>query len=417
MLVGVRRTTSALLATAVAWAIAGAPATGAAAPARARPAAPARDRRRAEAEVRTLRERVAEASAEESALLDRLDQVQSRRRQLDARMAVLERHLVVVRAEAGDAESHLEQVHGELVRAQARLVAAGGDLAQARGELRHRAVAAYVGNPASATAEAMLRAGSLRRVAAAAGYLRSVLEAQTRVVDRYRARRGATAEARAALETVKDEALARRAVVVARRSALEAVRVEQDSTRREVLAEEDGQRRLVGEVRSRRAEFESRIAALRAESGSIGRLLRERQVGPRAGPGRPGLLASPLPGAQVTSGFGPRAHPVLGGVRVHDGIDYRAGAGTAIHAAAAGTVVHAGPRGGYGNATIVDHGGGLATVYAHQSAAYVAPGARVERGQVIGAVGSTGLSTGPHLHFEVRVAGEAVDPRGWLQPG
>jgi murein DD-endopeptidase MepM/ murein hydrolase activator NlpD len=109
----------------------------------------------------------------------------------------------------------------------------------------------------------------------------------------------------------------------------------------------------------------------------------------------------------VTSGFGWRWG------RMHEGIDIAAPSGTPIRAVAAGTVIYAGWMGGYGNIVIVDHGNGLATAYAHQSAIYIGGGG-VSQGTVIGAVGSTGNSTGPHLHFEVRVNGSPVDPMGYL---
>jgi murein DD-endopeptidase MepM/ murein hydrolase activator NlpD len=99
---------------------------------------------------------------------------------------------------------------------------------------------------------------------------------------------------------------------------------------------------------------------------------------------------------------------------MHNGIDFGASAGTPIRAAADGVVVSAGPLGGYGNATVIDHGNGLATMYAHQSQIIVSAGQHVSRGQVIGYVGSTGFSTGPHLHFEVRVQGTPVDPMQYL---
>ena len=112
----------------------------------------------------------------------------------------------------------------------------------------------------------------------------------------------------------------------------------------------------------------------------------------------------------VTSGFGSRTHPIYGGERLHAGIDFRAPTGTPIRAAADGVVVYAGWRGGYGNAVIIDHGGSLATLSGHLSGINVATGQAVATGQVIGAAGSTGGSTGPHLHFEVRVDGVPVDP-------
>jgi murein DD-endopeptidase MepM/ murein hydrolase activator NlpD len=117
-------------------------------------------------------------------------------------------------------------------------------------------------------------------------------------------------------------------------------------------------------------------------------------------------LIWPCPGP-ITSGYGMRWG------RLHAGIDIGAGYGTPIRAAAGGTVIFAGWMGGYGNFVIIDHGGGLATAYAHQSSIAVGGGA-VSQGQVIGYVGSTGHSTGPHLHFEVRVNGSAVDPLGYL---
>ncbi|MBA3717951.1 MAG: M23 family metallopeptidase [Actinobacteria bacterium] len=114
----------------------------------------------------------------------------------------------------------------------------------------------------------------------------------------------------------------------------------------------------------------------------------------------------------VTSSFGYRC--LEGLCRMHEGIDIGVGYGTPIHAAASGTVIYAGEDSGYGNLIVVDHGGGLATAYAHQSSFAVGSGAQVSQGQVIGYVGCTGRCFGPHLHFEVRVNGSAVDPLGYL---
>jgi len=111
-----------------------------------------------------------------------------------------------------------------------------------------------------------------------------------------------------------------------------------------------------------------------------------------------------------TSGFGMRLHPLLGYSRMHQGTDYGAVYGTPIHAATDGIVTYAGWHGGHGNMVKINHAGGLGTGYAHMSRMAVAPGARVSQGQVIGYVGSTGLSTGPHLHFEVYRNGVAVNP-------
>jgi murein DD-endopeptidase MepM/ murein hydrolase activator NlpD len=142
--------------------------------------------------------------------------------------------------------------------------------------------------------------------------------------------------------------------------------------------------------------------------------LRALQKGQGVAPSGHGVLAIPIPGAPVSSGFGPRIHPIFGDVRMHTGADFAASSGTPIHAAADGIVVSAGPFGGYGNATVIDHGHSLATLYGHQSVIVVSGGERVTRGQVIGFVGCTGNCTGPHLHFEVRVSGTPVDPLPYL---
>ncbi|MHC5850489.1 murein hydrolase activator EnvC family protein [Nostoc sp.] len=118
--------------------------------------------------------------------------------------------------------------------------------------------------------------------------------------------------------------------------------------------------------------------------------------------------------APTSSPFGWRMHPILGYRRFHAGLDFAASYGSKIRAADSGTVIFAGWYGGYGRAVIIDHGKGITTLYGHTSELYVTEGQTVERGQAIGAVGSTGFSTGPHLHFEVRRNGTPVDPTNYL---
>lgn len=123
-----------------------------------------------------------------------------------------------------------------------------------------------------------------------------------------------------------------------------------------------------------------------------------------------GLMKTPVDGARMSSGFGMRLHPVLGYSRMHKGVDFGAGSGEPIMAAGGGTVSFAGWHGGHGNYVMIRHNKELATAYAHMSRIDVRPGQRVSQGQRIGAVGSTGLSTGPHLHYEVWLRGAPVNP-------
>lgn len=138
--------------------------------------------------------------------------------------------------------------------------------------------------------------------------------------------------------------------------------------------------------------------------GADGRFFEASGVGET----RSGLLA-PVPG-RITSRYGMRRHPILGYRRMHAGLDFKASHGTPIYAVTDGTVQFAGRHGGHGNYVKLSHGGGLATGYGHMSRIAVSSGARVRRGQVIGYVGSTGLSTGPHLHYEMYRNGATVNP-------
>jgi murein DD-endopeptidase MepM/ murein hydrolase activator NlpD len=156
-----------------------------------------------------------------------------------------------------------------------------------------------------------------------------------------------------------------------------------------------------------RAEAEE-IDALQTASRALAARIRAAQSTPGTdqAPSSAGLIW-PVQGP-VTSPFGWRWG------RMHEGIDIGVPYGTPIHAAASGTIIYCGWESGYGNLTVIDHGGNLATAYGHQSSIAVGCGQQVTQGQVIGNVGSTGHSTGPHLHFEVRVGGAPVDPMGYL---
>ena len=180
---------------------------------------------------------------------------------------------------------------------------------------------------------------------------------------------------------------------------------------RELIAVREGAlataERLETEERERLQDLKSAQEALNAQIAAQ----------TSSGGGLPnGELESPIPGASYNGGVGWRVHPVYGYRSCHTGIDISASSGTQIHAARGGVVVwtKSDLSGPYGNNTLVDHGDGLSTFYAHQSSFAVSPGDRVKTGEVIGYVGSTGYSSGPHLHFEVHINGVPHDPMGWF---
>ena len=174
---------------------------------------------------------------------------------------------------------------------------------------------------------------------------------------------------------------------------------DQDMEREINRIEEEIRRR---EEERRRQEEEARRRAIEEE-----RRAHEAENGPFE------LVAWPADGGR-TSGFGPRVHPIFGSVRQHNGIDLDGNTGDRVRAARSGEVILAGASGGFGNTIVIYHGLGYSTLYAHLSRIEVSVGQNVASGDRIGAIGSTGWSTGPHLHFELRIDGKAVDPTPYL---
>ncbi len=186
-------------------------------------------------------------------------------------------------------------------------------------------------------------------------------------------------------------------------AAVEALRLEAEANLERV-------RGLLNQINNDIQAAESQHDSLEADAA---RLEAELAALQDRGGTNPGVLGWPVNG-RVSSPYGYRIHPIFGTRKLHTGIDIAAGSGTPIAAAGSGRVILAETYGGYGRAVVIDHGGGLATLYAHQSSIGVSVGQSVSRGDTIGYVGCTGSCTGPHLHFETRENGARVDPMKYL---
>jgi murein DD-endopeptidase MepM/ murein hydrolase activator NlpD len=183
------------------------------------------------------------------------------------------------------------------------------------------------------------------------------------------------------------------------------------ASRNALSAAEQEKRSTLASITENRSEVLAEIEDLEAQSAALAARIRaaQQQSSSSATPvvSGSGQLSWPVSGP-VTSGFGSRWG------RMHEGIDIAVGEGTPVHAAASGTVIYAGWLEGYGNLVVIDHGNGLSTAYGHNSSLASSLGQSVAAGQVIAYSGSTGHSTGPHVHFEVRLNGSPVDPLGYL---
>lgn len=334
-----------------------------------------------------------------------------------------------------DLAADLDATVSELARARARLDGVDADIAATEGGIEE--LTRRISRDEAEAAQLALRIGDSRAAAlerAVQLYMSADGGPQLLAIDDAQAAAVGLAYADRAQEIARREvsvlgmlrAEEQRAALRLgeQRSALEAAlhhledaRAQREMEAAEVAARTDEvasrlgeQEALLAEVDALVEEIEGELAGLAAEQARITELIEQEQS---AGGDRPGILARPVPGA-VSSGFGYRVHPIYGDRRLHTGWDMNAACGEPIRAAASGRVFLADWKGGYGITVMIDHGGGMATLYAHQSRMAVGYGQQVSAGDVIGYAGTTGVSTGCHLHFEVRIGGTPVDPSPYL---
>ncbi|NLU45262.1 MAG: peptidoglycan DD-metalloendopeptidase family protein, partial [Acholeplasmataceae bacterium] len=195
---------------------------------------------------------------------------------------------------------------------------------------------------------------------------------------------------------------------------LDKVHADVDAKKKTVEAKAAERRALYDKALAEQNRLEQEYNDLMETSNNIASMIKNwEQSGTLGSVNGSGRFIWPIHG-EITSPYGWRTHPIFGTQIFHSGIDIAADYGDPILAADSGTVVYAGWMGGYGNAVMIDHGGGLVTLYGHNTAVLVSEGQAVDKGQVIAHAGSTGYSTGPHCHFEVRLHGETVNPLSYL---
>ncbi|MGB8349534.1 MAG: peptidoglycan DD-metalloendopeptidase family protein [Gaiella sp.] len=371
---------------------------------------PGTEKARVDGRIETLRGQASDADLRAGVLTEELSAVARRVRELEAGVDAQQARLGVLEGQLGSARARLGTLDRTIAGQSKRLERLRGEyrIALTRLERRVRELymtdgpdtLAFVLGTASFTdlidnLDLLDRIGRQdERIAT------SVKSARDGVADARRRTRAARAEAARVEAAVSSATTEQRGIVtrlVASRDALVAARSEKTTT--------------LASIRSDRDSTLAEIDALEQQSAALEARIREAQqrssVPAVVAPSGSGVLGWPVSGP-VTSGFGVRWG------RMHEGIDIAVGEGTPVRAAAAGTVIYAGWMSGYGNLVAVDHGNGLSTAYAHNSSLAVSVGQSVAAGEIVSYSGNTGNSTGPHVHFEVRVNGSAVDPLGYL---
>ena len=347
------------------------------------------------------RQKQAELAAE-------LDTLKASDQELESAVRALDAGVEVQNNETESAKQALKSAETGLDTAESRLAATEERMAGLRQQVADAAVRAYVHPGGDALLE-IVRAKNLGEASRRQVLLSSVVSNDRDALDQMRSARQDQQFDKANLTKARELADSRRKAAADKLAEL------QDAL--------DQQNRLKGALDTRIAEYTAEVDALSREEATLSALIRTRQMEAEAvadkeddsgggGEGFDGTVSSgglvwPASGP-VTSGFGTRWG------RLHSGIDIGAGYGASIRAAKDGTVILASYNGGYGNCVVIDHGGGFSTLYGHMSNIETSEGASVEAGELIGEVGSTGNSTGPHLHFETRVDGSAQNPMRYL---
>jgi murein DD-endopeptidase MepM/ murein hydrolase activator NlpD len=343
----------------------------------------------------------ATTQSKKAAAAAQLDTLKASDDQLEEAVRALDAGVQSQAASTDAAQQSLRAAETTLGTAQARLAATESRMSELRSRTAEAAVRAYM-HPGGDTLLQIVRSKDIGEASRRQALLASVVSSDRDVVDQLRATRQDEQFERENLTQARDVASERKKAAADKLATLQKTR--------------NDQVRLKSALDARIAEVTSEVAALAREEATLAAQIRARQldIGDASGGGGAAVkssgsgLAWPASGT-VTSGFGYRWGAL------HAGIDIANGVGTPVKAAKAGTVIVAGWNdGGYGNWVIIDHGGGFSTLYGHMSKIRTSEGASVKQGQQIGDMGSTGNSTGPHLHFETRVGGNPQDPTRYL---
>ncbi len=354
----------------------------------------------------TPEEKRAAANAKKAQAAAQLDTLKANDAELEAAVRALDAGVAIEAANTDAAQQSLRAAERSLTTAQARLAATEAKMAELRAKVSEAAVRAYV-HPGGDTLLEIVRSKDLGEASRRQALLAHVVSSDRDIVDQMRAARQD--------EQMEKENLAEAASVAADRKKAAAEKLAGLEKAR------NDQVKLKNALDARIEQVTSEVAALSREEATLSALIRSRQAeasrapaaasaaAANAAPARVGGsgVAWPTNGS-VTSGFGYRWGSL------HAGIDIANGTGTPIRAAKAGTIILAGWNGGYGNCIVIDHGGGFSTLYAHMTRLRASDGQRVSQGDLIGDMGSTGNSTGSHLHFETRVNGSPQDPTRYL---
>ncbi|MFO7152647.1 MAG: peptidoglycan DD-metalloendopeptidase family protein [Bacillota bacterium] len=330
-----------------------------------------------------------------------LKKIDSQKDNVIEELEAIERDLEETQKKLQAAERELKITQQKLAATEQELKKAEEDMRKQEEDLKTRLRAMYKAGPVDYL-EVMLQSASFSDFLTRLDMVKRLLDYDRELLQEYR-------EKKELVEKKKAELTAHRQAIAQQYQTISAHKTK-------LASRQADRQRLLAVLEEQKREYERQQDQLEEESRKIAEMIRQIQAKkPKSYEGS-GVFQWPAPSSRrITSEYGWRVHPIYNSRRFHTGIDIGAPMGSNVVAAESGEVIYAGSYGGYGNTIIIDHGGGISTLYAHLSKILVKVGQEVKRGDRIGLVGSTGISTGPHLHFEVRKNGQHVNPWNWLQ--
>lgn len=358
--------------------------------------------------VEAKREQIRRAERVEGVLTQRLTSDKLRVQSLQGQLSGTEERLRTAQERLNGRRAELQRIRDRLEVIRDRLARLRERFRLANGALARRLVELYKSDQPDALT-VVLEADGFDDLLERTDFLERIAEADRGIIDRVRVLKAGVEEEAKSLGQLERQAETVATGLLRRRDEIAASRDQLASTAADLIRARDRRAGALEEVRSTRTAAQEDLGALEREQAAISQRLRSTGGAQAPAPvrGGSGQLIWPLDGT-ITSPFGQRWG------RIHEGLDIAVPEGTPIRAAASGQVALAAYTGGYGNYTCIQHDASLSTCYAHQSRLGASTGTAVSQGQVIGYSGNTGNSSGPHLHFEVRLNGSAVDPLGYL---
>ena len=353
-------------------------------------------------DVDELQDKLSSLEDEKAAVKEKIAELTQQASDVEATRAALQSEIDLTKEEISTVEAYIDRLQEQIDVKTTELKAAEDALEQKEEEFALTVRTTYEQGDSSYL-EVLLNSSSFSDLLSRMEIITAIMEDNKKIVAEYTAAKEDIAQKKQELQDTQDDQKEYQENLSYKVDELAASEAEQAALQESIEAYKAESEAEYDRISNEMQDVSNQIAALSAQSAAAG------------GVPYSGTFVWPTPSCTTTSSvYGYRVHPIYGTVKFHAGEDIPASYGAEILAAASGTVTTAGWVSGYGNYTVIDHGGGTMTAYGHQSSILVSVGQHVEQGQVIGYVGSTGNSTGPHLHFEVYQNGSTVDPKSFF---